>query len=58
MALQKPGKWQQQHITVNGQKVAAFHNFNNQSTAVNCSMDIVRDNPGEPVPEETFTHSD
>ena len=22
-----------------------------------CSMDFVRDNPGEPVPEETFTHS-
>jgi len=21
------------------------------------SMDFVRDNPGEPVPEETFTHS-
>jgi len=21
------------------------------------SMDYVRDNPGEPVPEETFTHS-
>jgi len=22
-----------------------------------CSVDFVRDNPGEPVPEETFTHS-
>jgi len=21
------------------------------------SMDVVRDNPGDPVPEETFTHS-
>jgi len=21
------------------------------------SLDLVRDNPGEPVPEETFTHS-
>jgi len=23
----------------------------------NGSMDFVRDNPGEPIPEETFTHS-
>ena len=22
-----------------------------------CSLDFVRNNPGEPVPEETFTHS-
>jgi len=31
--------------------------FNTHTQLFYTSMDFVRDNPGEPVPEETFTHS-
>ena len=32
-------------------------NIYTHTTVLRLSMDFVRDNPGEPVPEETFTHS-
>jgi len=31
--------------------------FRTDHTTVYVSLDFVRDNPGEPVPEETFAHS-
>jgi len=37
--------------------VAQQHSYNDFLQAFYSSLDFVQDKPGEPVPEETFTHS-